>query len=217
MGGWGRRRRFPAVLPALGAAGYCWRGGEGGDGDGIGVAGGRRCFLAGQPLLWGGEIPACAGMTVEGDGVAVGGVGMAVEGIGMTAGGRPSNWKGCAAGIGAGALGGLAGEPSRREGGIPACAGMTVGGAGMAAVWVRPSNWKGCAADIGAGALGGLAGEPSRREGGIPACAGMTVGGAGIQACAGMTVGGAGIGAGGGVGVRRYRQGRIVNYGGISQ
>ena len=118
MGGWGRRR-FPAVLPALGIAGYCWRGGEGGDGDGVGIAGGRRCFLAGQPLLCGGEIPACAGMTVEGAG--------------------------------------------------------------------------------------------------IPACAGMTVGGAGVPACAGMTVGGAGIGAGGGVWVRRYRQGRIVNYGGISQ
>ena len=168
MGGWGRRRRFPAVLPALGTAGYCWRGGEGGDGDGVGIAGRRRCFLAGQPLLCGGEIPACAGMTVEGDGVAVGGVGMAVEGIGMTAG-------------------------------------------------VRPSNWKGCAAGIGAGALGGLAGEPSRREGEIPACAGMTVEGAGVPACAGMTVEGAGIGAGGGIGVRRYRQGRIVNYGGISQ
>ena len=79
MGSW-RRRRFPAVLPALGVAGYCWRAGES-DG-GIGIVGGRRCFPAGQPSLCEGEIPACAGMTVESAGMSVEGIG-AGGGIGV--------------------------------------------------------------------------------------------------------------------------------------
>ena len=68
------------------------------DGCPAGWLDGRVAFwsgLVGELSFRSGQIPACAGMTVEGVGMTVEGTGMTVEGAGMVAEVELPNWERC--------------------------------------------------------------------------------------------------------------------------